>query len=194
MLKTFEIFSSAFKEKRVLTLSPEGKEISFLFQIKDLTEEKITIPNVFPLTLAKEMSEVESFSISFREYIFNHIILEPYGINLRFNFPSEILQIEERKEQRDYLKPEEDMIVEIQHPYDKKTILRREVIDVSLQGLSFRSPTISALMQPGRIFSSVQVFRRGERVATYQGQVMYYRKMVDFKGQFYQIGLMLKEA
>ena len=94
-----------------------------------------------------------------------------------------------RGAKRFFFTGEEDVFLEVINPYDKETLLKKPVIDISTTGVSIKSPVRSDLYAPGTQFDDMKILVNGEIYNTSNGHVVYSRKFLDLQGKYYyQIG------
>ena len=185
-----EIMSLAKEREEPVVLSPNGMGISFFCLIADVTPEHVSLRNPIPPQMAPLADAASEFSLFCRMYLMKFEKLEPYGTLLRFPLPDHAALNQARQEERVYFSAKENAVVEIQHPFDPATVLRRRVFDLSKKGMSFRSKTASPFLQAGRRLPLCQIYLQGLPYEKRQGQIVYVKGIIDVNMKsYFQVGV-----
>lgn len=188
--EVFVLLKQAAQAHEPLILSPSGLSMSFFCHVGDVNEREVVIQSSIPPALAPRIAKCDLFSLHFRSYRIVLNKLEPKGLGLAFELPVEAELAQERADEREYFEREEGTYLLIAHPYDKSTVIRRSVFDLSNGGLSFRAIQLTSFVQPGRILPKVQIYVRGKHKMNRQGKIIYVTRIIEADGKlFYQVGV-----
>ena len=109
---------------------------------------------------------------------------------MAFEIQENSLTEETRQSERFMFTPDENVVAEVVNPFDKKTVLRRQLMDMSATGLSLRINRATKPFIPGSILSDIKVAIDGKHWTTMTGEVVYNRKFMDLKGHLkVQVGV-----
>jgi hypothetical protein len=185
-----EIMSLAKEREEPVVLSPVGLGVSFFCLITEVNLDHVLIRNPIPPHLAPAASACPEFSFFCRMYMMKFDHLEPFGTQLRFRLPDHAALNQGRQEERVYFSTKENAVVEIQHPFDPATVMRRRVFDLSKKGMSFRSKTMNPFLQAGRRLPLCQIFLQGLPYEKKQGQIVYVKGIIDVNMKaYFQVGV-----
>jgi hypothetical protein len=178
-----------------VVLSPEGKGVSFLTTVLEMSREWVTLKNPVPPELASFVVDSPQYLLFFRSFKMAAPRLFPHGVNLQFPISHDVEQTQSRNEERIYFSEKERAWIEIQHPFDSATQLFRRVFDLSQGGLSFRARVHTPFIQSGRLLPSCEVFVDGESRVKKSGKIVYVKQIIDLRGQsYFQVGVQFTDA
>jgi hypothetical protein len=174
------------------------KQVSFICNLEEVTEEFLTFKNPFPLELVKWIEKCEGFTIFSRMYLIRAEKIESQGTLVKFPVPDFAMHNQLRTEQRTTYSPKLKNHVLIKHPFDNGTVLKRRLLDLSSGGLSFCAPKESAFIKVGRLLPEVKVIINQQNVQNSPAQIVYAKKIIDTTlephATLLQVGLKFTEA
>jgi hypothetical protein len=189
-----EFLALAKEREEPVVLSPQGLNTSFFCLVTDVSHLYLTLRNPIPPEKVPLLNTVESYALFCRSYLLVAKKLEPFGTLVRFPVPDFAALNQARQMERVHFSAKENVVVEIQHPFDPATVLRRRVFDMSKGGLSFRSRTKNPFIQPGRILPSCQIFLQGLPYERKRGRIVYVKQIIDLNScDYYQVGVQFIE-
>jgi|GEM_PF-559846 len=190
-----DVVSLAREREEPVVLSPQGLDVTFFCVVLDVTPEHVVLRNPIPPAMASRLHEVRDFGLFCRMYLLKAPRLEPYGTQLRFPLPDYAELNQARQLERVHFAAKENAVVEIQHPFDSSTVLRRRVFDLSTGGMSFRARKRTPFIQPGRILPACQIFLQGLPYEKRRGRVVYVKQIIDVNAHSdFQVGVQFLEA
>jgi len=190
-----EVVSLAREREEPVVLSPQGMDVSFFCVVSDVTPEHVVLKNPIPTGMAHRVREVSDFGLFCRMYLLKADRLEPYGTLIKFPLPDFAELNQARQLERVHFAAKENAVVEMQHPFDSSTMLRRRVFDLSSGGMSFRARRKTPFIQPGRILPSCQIYLQGLPYEKRRGRVVYVKQIIDVNAHsYYQVGVRFIEA
>jgi hypothetical protein len=170
-------------------------DVSFFCVVADVTPEHVVLRNPIPATMATRSRAVREFGLFCRMYQLRADRVEPYGTLLKFPIPEFAELNQARQLERVHFAAKENAIVEIQHPFDSSTVLRRRVFDLSSGGMSFRARRKTPFIQSGRLLPSCQIYLQGLPYERRRGRVVYVKQIIDVNAHSsYQVGVQFIEA
>jgi hypothetical protein len=185
-----EAFALAVKLKQPLLLSPRGKAVSFLCSPIAISEDAILFSNSIPVDVLPHIVTSSEFTVSVGDFQVISPALFSHGTDIRFPTHNISLLPQSRSEERKIFSSQDRAEVVIVHPFDGGTVLRRRLYDISRGGLSFRARTQTRLMQPGRIFSKLEIIQSGKPSDVRTGRVVYIKQIFEENGRhYYQVGV-----
>lgn len=185
-----EAFEEIIKSKQPIILSPKGKSMSFLCTPVSHTDEAIIFKNSIPIDVLPEVVTSTEFTATCGDYQIVSAALFAHGTDIRF--PTHHISVlrQSRKEDRYIFPAEANAEIQITHPFDSGSVLRRRLYDISSGGLSFRSHAQTRLMQPGRIFQQVNICQPNKPDETRSCRVVYVKKIFEENSHSYhQVGV-----
>jgi hypothetical protein len=189
-----DILTIAKEREEPVVLSPHGLGVSFFCVVSEVTETFFAIRNPIPAALAELASQTNDISLFCRMYLMRFDHFESYGTLLRFPLPDHAALNQCRQEERNYFSSKQNAVVEIQHPFDPASLLRRRVFDLSKGGMSFRSKNLNPFLQPGRKLPHCQIYLQGLPYEKRQGKIVYVKGIVDINMKsYYQVGVQFSE-
>ena len=102
--------------------------------------------------------------------------------------------MQNRIEERTYFSTKDNVYATILHPFDSGTIIKRKVLDLSESGMSIRSRFRTKLMEPGRIFQEIKIYKNDNILIQKKAKVIYLKQIVDLQGMAqFQVGMQFIE-
>ncbi len=181
--KYVAILSAALTEKRPLFLAGTAVSVSFETRIIGLLPHGVILLNSVPYDLIHRFRTSESFSLQVGMTRFQSLSLRTDGANLILGLNADSAIEETRQYERFSFSSTEDVTVEIINPFDQETLITRPVMDMSKNGMSFRTYQTSELFKRGRYLPQISVKTNGEIYRSGKGSVVYSREVIDIRGQ-----------
>lgn len=173
-----------------LILSPHETPISLFCELASVDDDFVLIGNPIPPQLAPYVMFASSYNLFCRSYWIKSHKLVPHGTQLKFYLESFGNKDIQRTLARQTFSERDRAFVEIQHPFDKATVLRRRIFDLSAGGISFRARRQTPFMQAPRMLPQMKIFINSELVDTRGGQIVYVKQIIDENGEnHFQVGV-----
>lgn len=183
-------FAEAVKAKQPLLLTPKGKSFSFLCTPIGMVDDAIVFKNSIPIDILPDVVTSTEFTVACRDYQVVSAALFAHGTDIRFPTHHISLLPQSRTEERVVFSADEKAEVIISHPFDGGTVLHRRLYDLSRGGLSFRANIQTKLIQPGRIFTKLEIVTPTRKNEIKSGRVVYIKKIFEETGKSYhQVGI-----
>jgi hypothetical protein len=190
-----EILKVAASRDEPAVLTPKGLAASFFCPILSVSEEEVIVLSPIPPEMAEKVVSSPGFVLFCRSYKIEADKLSPKGKGLVFSIPREAELSQGRNDERVYAEGSNDNYILIKHPYDKGTEIKRQLIDTSKGGFSFRARKITSLIQTGRVLNGVRIFIDGSLVSTRNGKIVYVTRIIDSLGSSsFQVGVKFTES
>ena len=190
-----DVVGLAREREEPVVLSPQGLDVTFFCVVLDVSSDHVILRNPIPPEMAAKLESVRGYGLFCRMYLLRAARIEPYGTQIRFPLPDFAELNQARQLERVHFAAKENAVVEIQHPFDSSTVLRRRVFDLSSGGMSFRARTRTPFVQSGRILPSCQIFLQGLPYEKRRGRVVYVKQIIDVNAHsYYQVGVQFVEA
>lgn len=193
-----QIAQEAFESRTRVLLSLDGSSYNFLTYVVGIETKdgkspyKISLFNSIPPSLITEINESTAAHLTFPSIVVEGGKLSGDGKNLIFYPKSFMRHSETRGEDRDVFGENEKAFIEFKNPYDKKTIYRKPIFDISKSGLSFETYFDSLLFNPGESMGGLVISTESTTTEDVSATVIYKKKLFDTEHrQRYHIGLKL---
>ena len=94
-----------------------------------------------------------------------------------------------RESERIYYSEKENIYLKILNPYDKMTMIKKTIIEMSEGGLSIRTDIDSRLFQSGNTIKSCQIYKNGTLLKSRDLEVIYAQRLICGQREKYlQVG------
>ena len=191
---TLDILQKTAKEKTPILLSGDGVNIAFQTEILEIKGQHLLIKNRIPPEHITNLVRSKKFILQIEMLRMECLKIHSDGSHIIFPLAN-LDEIEDNRKAERFFLSQKDVHLEVKNPYDKETILRKSIIDLSNTGVSIKSPVNSKLYAPGTQFTDMNILVDGKVYSTATGQVVYSRRFLDIKGKYYyQIGFRFDEA
>jgi hypothetical protein len=184
------ILQECKKEQTPVFISSSGIDVAFQTLIRELIDNTIVIENkVRPEFIAK-FATGSQFFLQCKMLRLQSTKVSPRGTFMAFEVQENSVVEDTRQSERFMFTPDEKVIAEISNPFDDRTVMKRQVMDMSATGLSLRINHATKPFSPGVLLPNVRVTIDGKIWTTAQAEVVYNRKFLDLNGMLrVQVGL-----
>lgn len=177
-----------FREKIPVYFSGSANETVFQTLVVELLQDCVIVKNTIPYDQLSQVLTSEMFYLhcDLNQYAAN--MIESDGENIVFRYEQIINSSETRESDRIY-SYKKDNYVEFINPYDKKTVLKKSILEYSGTGCSVKSHSESQLFTAGTSFDRM-TFSINGRTYNNSGKVVYTKKILGLDGKTYrQVGI-----
>ncbi len=181
--KSISLLTAALTEKRPIFLSGDQLSVTFETKILAILPDAINLFNSVPYTLIQGFKHSKTFSLQVGMTRFQADKILSNGEHLVFPLSADSAIEETRQYERFTFNATEEVMVEIINPFDQETLIVRPVMDMSKNGLSFRTSNVSELFKRGRYLPQITVKTDGEPYRSSKGTVVYSREVIDTRGR-----------
>jgi hypothetical protein len=184
------VLNDCKRSKTPVLISSSGLDIAFQTVIKEIDGNTVVLENMVKPEFISRFAKGEKFFLQCKMLRFQSTDVHPRGVSMAFEIQENSLIEETRQSERFMFTPDENVVAEIINPYDGKTKLRRQLMDMSATGLSLRINRTTQPFAPGSVLSNISVAIDGKHWTTLNGEVVYNRKFMDLKGKLkVQVGV-----
>lgn len=170
-------------------LSTDRVDTVFQTRILAKSDTELVLENRVPLEHISSFVNSGKFHIQAQLLRLEADSISSNGKNIVFPLSDLVIKQDSRSAKRFFFTEDKDVFLEVLNPYDRETILKKSIIDISSTGISIKSPVQSELYAPGTQFSNMKILVNGELYNKAEGHVVYSRKFLDLEGKYYyQIG------
>jgi hypothetical protein len=188
------ILSTALTEKRPTFLAGSGLSVTFETRVISVLPDGVCLLNTVPYTMIKQFKQSDAFSLQVGMTRFQSVKLRTDGEHLILGLNADSAIEETRQHERFTFQPTEAVTAEIINPFDQETTIVRPVMDMSKNGMSFRTHQSSELFKRGRYLPQITVKTGSEIYRTSRGSVVYSREVIDIRGhRRIQIGIKFED-
>ncbi len=185
-----EILEHCKKSRLPVFISSTGLDIAFETVIRDIDGPQVILENMVRPEYISRFIACDNYFLQCKMLRFQSTSVSPRGSEMAFEIQQNSLLEETRQSERLIFSKDEKVIAEILNPFDRKTVLRRNVMDMSANGLSLRINSPSKAFSAGVHFPQVKVNIEGKNWASTPAEVVYTRKFIDLQGHLrIQVGL-----
>lgn len=186
---TLDTLQEAAENKTPILLSGSNVGIGFQTTIAAIEGQHLIIKNLIPPEHISKLVESKKFTIQLQMLRMECLKIHSDGDHIIFPLAN-LDEIEDNRGAKRFFFDTDDVVIELTNPYDKTTLLKKHIIDLSSTGVSIKSPIKSKLYDPGTRFEGMNIIVNGKSYNKANGEVVYSRKFLDIKGKYYyQIGL-----
>lgn len=191
---TFPLLQEAQRERTLVYLSGDGIDITFETRIQKVDSERLIVENPVRPQYIHRMRNSERFSMLVKMVRFQTDKIESDGQNIVFPLKAMTVLEETRQSERFPFTAEERVVCEVLNPFDRETRVTKSLMDMSATGLSLRTRFESRLFKPGVTLPEIRVLIDGRPYSQSRGQVVYTRKLMDYRGKLrLQVGVKFDE-
>ena len=184
------VISECRKTKTPVFISSNGLDIAFQTVIRDFDGKTVVLENMVRPEFISRFAKGDKFFLQCKMMRLQSTVVRPQGAFMAFEIHENSLTEETRQSERFMFTPDEKVIAEILNPFDKKTILRRHVMDMSATGMSLRLNAPTKPFAAGSSLPLIKVQIDGKPWTTASAEIVYNRKFMDLQGHLrVQVGL-----
>lgn len=185
-----ERLRSFVETRKMAFLSCSNLEVSFQTYILAVEDSQLKIYNSVPPEYISDFIKSDSFALQLHLLRIASSSLSTDGKNIIIPFSSVEMAQDIRKNERHFFFSEEKAEVEFLNPYDKLTVIRKPIIEMSSTGVSIRTSYDSKLFEKGTDLENMVVYLGGKVAKKTNSKVIYKKSYLNLNGKKqYQIGL-----
>lgn len=171
-------------------VSSSGLNIAFQTVIRRIEGQELILDNMVRPEFIRRFTNGEKFFLQCKMLRLQSTAVGPHGPMMSFLIQDNSLLEETRQSERFMFAPEERVVAEVINPFDKKTKVRRSVMDMSATGLSIRMNVPSKLFEPNAALPDLRVIIDGKPYTKASAEVVYNRQFMDLNGKLrVQVGI-----
>lgn len=184
------MIKKAIQSKEQVFLSADNLPITFQTRLLKITQDFLVVYNaITPEYISKAITS-RNFSLQIANLRFQAKKISSNGEHILFPTDKSTATTDARQEKRLSFSESENVHCKIINPYDKETILKKPVIDLSASGVSIRNIVESKLFSSGTHLQDIKIFVNNELRTQQRGEVVYSRKLLNIKKEFsIQVGI-----
>ncbi len=114
---------------------------------------------------------IVAFSTEFNSYHFETFLTAAEECKIEVETPKAIFFSEKRFRERESIPAPRRVYLDIPLPYPKGQVIRREVVDLSSNGLSFKTPARENYFLPGTPLPEIRIISEGENIFSESAEV-----------------------
>lgn len=112
-----------------------------------------------------------AFSSEFNSYHFEAVLLAAEALQIRVQMPTTLFFSEKRSRSREPMRDQANLYLEIPLPYPPGKVIKKEIIDLSSTGLSFKALVEENYFLPGTPLGEVRVISKGKKISGESAEV-----------------------
>jgi hypothetical protein len=185
-----DIIDQHTRDKSPVLFAATGLNVGFQSYIIKSSETEITIANTIPPEYITRLVAAKSFTMQLDMSLLSSQKIKSDGVNIVI--PRDTLELisDHRRSTRRLLTTKNEAFIELINPIDNRTVLRKNLIDISEHGLSFRNLNNSLLFQAEQVLQKLTVKLKDKNLFYQGAKVVYNRRFFTAEGRsFYQVGL-----
>ncbi len=185
-----DAINQSIQQKSIFYLRAGSLKITFQAIAHKLNGNTLLLQNPFPQDMVNKAMKCKDFSLQVDLIQFDITSMKPQGKYLGINCDNADFRAEIRSSERFTFSFEEQVYLETFNPLDKKTKLKKQILDMSSGGLSFVTFIDSKLFIRELKVPDITVYIDGEAYKKSDGQVAYANNFIDLQGNLKkQIGI-----
>ena len=179
------------QNKRIpVFVSSSGLNIAFQTVIRRIEGQELILDNMVRPEFIRKFTSGDKFFLQCKMLRLQSTAVGPHGALMSFLIQDNSLLEETRQSERFMFAPEERVVAEVTNPFDRKTKVRRSVMDMSATGLSIRMNVPSKLFEPNAKLPDLRVIIDGKPYTKASAEVVYNRRFMDLNGKLrVQVGI-----
>lgn len=186
---TMELIRESVQRKTLVYLAVSGVKTVFQTQVHSIRSRFVVLHNSIPPEYISRVMEAKEFYLKIQSIRFVCDQLGTDGVHLLYPIDNMRLVEDNRNAKRFNFGAKDAAFLEVMNPLDHETLLRKNLLDMSSTGLSFRTPIESELYSPGQRFERMRIFMDGKLHSEASGQVVYQQSFLTKDGKSYcQVG------
>lgn len=186
---TMELIRESVQRKTLVYLAASGVKTVFQTQVHSIRSRFVVLHNSIPPEYISRVLEAKEFGLKIGSIRFACDSLDTDGVHLLYPIENMRLVEDNRNAKRFNFGARDSAYLEVVNPLDQETLLRKNLLDMSSTGLSFRTPIESELYAAGTRFEKMRIFMEGKLHSEASGQVVYQQSFLTKDGKSYcQVG------
>lgn len=181
--KNLDLIKKALKEKKPAYFSAEGLDVIFQTNLLDVSNTQVLFENTVTPEYITRVAESKSFFLQIMMVKFQTESISTDGCHIIFPLKGTSIIKETRTSERFTFSQSDNVICEILNPFDGQTKLKRNVLDMSAEGISIQTPYESKLFKPGVKFPDISITIDNKAHQKTAGVIIYNKKLMNIKGQ-----------
>ncbi len=182
MTKILETIKKYIDNQAIAYLSSESLDVVFETKVVESDEKSLTLLNSIPYDYINNFMLGTTFSLQIGEHTLNTPQLSTDGKNIKFPI-SDSQEYENTRQAARYPFVEtEHVVCEFINPIDKKTTIKRQVLDLSDTGVSLKCEHSSKLFSISQSIPKLSIKIDGQTYKECAGTIMYSRKLMSLQG------------
>ncbi|MES2746689.1 MAG: PilZ domain-containing protein [Bdellovibrionota bacterium] len=191
---TMDLIRESVQRKTLVYFSANGVKTVFQTQVHSIRSRSVVLYNSIPPEYISRVTSSSEFYLKIQSIRFVCDQISTDGVHLLYPLDNMRLVDDNRNAKRFNFGTKDTAFLEVVNPLDHETLLRKNLLDFSSTGLSFRTPIESELYTPGRRFEKMRIFMEGKLHSEASGQVVYQQSFLTKDGKSYcQVGFKFDE-
>ncbi|RZA23953.1 MAG: hypothetical protein EOP10_11355 [Proteobacteria bacterium] len=191
---TMDLIRESVQRKTLVYFSANGVKTVFQTQVHSIRSRSVVLHNSIPPEYISRVMSSSEFYLKIQSIRFVCDQINTDGVHLLYPLDNMRLVDDNRNAKRFNFATKDTAFLEVVNPLDHETLLRKNLLDFSSTGLSFRTPIESELYTPGRRFEKMRIFMEGKLHSEASGQVVYQQSFLTKDGKSYcQVGFKFDE-
>jgi SAM-dependent methyltransferase len=131
-----------------------------------------------------------AFSTEFNSYHFEAVLLGAETLQIQVQMPATLFFSEKRSRSREPMEDQTNVYLEIPLPYPQGKVIKKEILDLSSAGVSFRALAEENYFLPGTPLGEVRVISKGKKISNESAEVRHITPLLETSSSgFLKIGL-----
>jgi SAM-dependent methyltransferase len=187
------LFSKAASKQSPFTVVQEDKAQAVTCFLRNVSQQRLEFScqdDYIKRNFSLECPVFVAFSSDFNSYHFESTLLETRSHCVLVQSPDSLFFSEKRSRARELVEDRADLYLEIPVPYPQGKTIKREVLDLSSTGISFRASAEESYFLPGTPLEEVRIVSDGRSLSRETAQVKHITPLFDMNtSAFLKIGL-----
>ncbi|MEW5977579.1 MAG: PilZ domain-containing protein [Acidobacteriota bacterium] len=184
--KVRDLLSQACRQELLFTIVQEDKSQAVQCKLLSVGEaflEFACSDDYASRTFSLDRPVILGFSKDYSSYHFETLLRQVCDRSLQIEIPKLVFFSEKRARQREAVTSTESATVEIPLPYPPGAVIQRQVLDLSSNGVSFKTPAEPNVFLPGTPLRQIRILSQGRKVVDEPAEVRHISPIPDEGGR-----------
>lgn len=175
-----EILINCWKNALPVFFSSDLVDVVFETRILNVKDDNVVLINNVPLNYINKVAQSQKFVLQAKMLNISSSLIVSDGKDIVFSIKDSIIKQDLRQSERVYFNIDEHITCEFINPFDNKTVLSKQVLDMSSDGIAIKNHYNSKLFEPELKITGLKILINGNLYMQKHVEVIYKQTLWDF--------------
>ena len=175
-----EILITCWRNALPVFFSADLVDVVFETRILSVKDDNVLLINNVPLNYISKVAQSQKFVLQAKMLNISSRLITTDGKDILFSIKDSVIKQDLRKSERVYFDVDEHMTCEFINPFDNKTVLSKQVLDMSSDGIAIKNHYNSKLFEKDLKITGFKILINGNLYMQKQVEVIYKQTLWDF--------------